>query len=397
MSNETKPPQQPEEASSTVADMREKKNKRKYRETLENLLQEAKSQTDEISKIATKVQSEYVKFKKDIDDSNKNLAEDNKKFVEDKQNCLKIIEAIKTSKSQADNFANKIYDLHTEIFGEGDVADSGKEEVEDNKGLKYDLENAYLDTQTKFKVLKEGFEQLRQEKIDEFSNVLEEHRQRFEDTQKLIESLLPGALSAGLSSAFQQKRADIERMQRGHYTGFIISIIILTGLFCFTFWASASTSTLDVFFFFIFRHLLLASPIFWLAIFFNRKLNLNTRLIEEYTHKETVSKTFEGLSKEIQKVAEDDDSVNQLRQQLLKATMDVNTTNPGKLVKGYDVIDHPVTEVASSLSALSSLFKEINELKKLPGFNLTSVLGVVALAFKQNLPIPSETEPEEEA
>ena len=78
--------------------------------------------------------------------------------------------------------------------------------------------------------------------------------------------------------------------------------------------------------------------------------------------------------------------------------MEVNTTNPGKLVKGYDVIDHPITEITPVLASLSTLFKEINTLKKLPGFNLPSVLSIVGYALNQNKPIvsvlPEESEEE---
>src|SRR5690606_19842365 len=43
-------------------------------------------------------------------------------------------------------------------------------------------------------------------------------------------------------------------------------------------------------------------PMMWFTFAANKKLNLSKRLIEEYTHKEVISKTFEGLSTQIEKL-----------------------------------------------------------------------------------------------
>ena len=75
--------------------------------------------------------------------------ENNKKLADEKQNYTQTINAIKALKSQADVLGNKIRELHENIFGEDETANS--------KGLKHDLENAYQDTQAKLKTLKEDF------------------------------------------------------------------------------------------------------------------------------------------------------------------------------------------------------------------------------------------------
>lgn len=385
MSSEEKLP--PQEQTPKTINPQTKKKRQEYLNTLENLLQSAQAKENEISEIEGKVKEEYASFQKEIEGFRQTLGQTSQQLTNEKQNSAKLVGEIRASKTRTDELADEISDFHTELFGD--------EESEDDKGLKHNLETAYKDIQDGFKALKASFEQFQKDKTEEFSNLLQEHAQRFESTQEKIESLLPGALSAGLSSAFQKKREAIEKTQRIHYLGFIIPIVFLVVIFCSTFWASTNISSFDAFVFFICRNLLIASPILWLAIFFNRRLNLDTRLIEEYTHKETVSKTFEGLSKEIQKL-EEEDSANQLRQLLLQATMEVNTTNPGKLVKGYDTIDHPISEIASTVTALSSLFKGINEMKKLPGFDLAKILGVIAVAFKQNPPASSQTSQKED-
>lgn len=386
MSNPEKP-SKPQAEDTNAINLQSKKKRQAYLEDLKNLSQAANARAKEISETAERVKSEHANFVKDINEFNKASGEANAKITAEVQNCQKLTEAIKSTKVNADKYTDEIYEFHQELFGDDEGGENG--------GLKHDLEKAYQETQDKLKTLQEAFELLRKEKTEEFSNVLQEHTRQFEGVREKIESLLPGALSAGLSSAFQMKREAIEKSQRNHYIGFFVSVAILVLIFGITFWVSMEMTSFDVFFFVICRNMLFASPVLWLAIFFNRRLNLDTRLIEEYTHKETVSKTFEGLSKEIQNIEED--LANELQIQLLQATMDVNTTNPGKLVKGYDAIDHPVTEMAPAIDALSSLFKEINSLKKLPGFNLPSVLSVIALAFSQNqsTPLPDSREESE--
>lgn len=398
MSNTPNPPKKQEEPLNTTS-VNTRKKRQEMLSALGELLEAAKSNADVIAALATQAKDENANARTLIEDCKKAC-------TEGKQSCTTIITSMKASKSQCDAWVDDISDLHANIFG-GEEADSEGSDGDDaeatdsdcEKGLKYELENAYKEIQEGLETLDKNFVQFQAEKNEVFSKTLYEHGQRFEGIRDRIESLLPGALSAGLSSAFQKKRETIETTQKWHYIGFIVSIAILSIIFCVTFFATMNTSTYDVFFFFICRNLLMASPILWLAIFFNRKLNLDTRLIEEYTHKETVSKTFEGLSKEIQKMDEDD-SANQLLQQLLQATMDVNTTNPGKLVKGYDAIDHPITEIAPALTSLSALFKEINALKKLPGFDLSNIMRVVGLALAQNRPIsfpaPAEDDGEEQ-
>ena len=262
-------------APSDTANFSKKKVRQEHAETLEKLLQFAKSKADEMDALSNAVQSEHDNAMELIDEF-KNT------YTEEKQNCIALIAEIKTSKSQAGNLFREIDELHTKIFGvDVTEGDDDEDDAESGSGLKYDLENAYHEINEGFEALSKAFVRFQEEKVAEFSKVLQEHSQRFEDTQKRIDGLLPGALSAGLSSAFQKKRMAIEATQKWHYVGFIASIIALSLMFGITFWTTMNTSSFDTFFFFVCRNLLVASPIFWLAIFLNRRLNLDTRLIEE--------------------------------------------------------------------------------------------------------------------
>jgi len=112
-------------------------------------------------------------------------------------------------------------------------------------------------------------------------------------------------------------------------------------------------------------------PVLWVAYSANRKMNLSKRLIEEYTHKEVLSKTFEGLSKQIQSI-EDADISADLKTRLLYNILEVSSENPGKLISDYNKSDHPLMD---ALDKSVKLTNAIDHLSKIPGMSkLVNVL-----------------------
>ena len=106
----------------------------------------------------------------------------------------------------------------------------------------------------------------------------------------------------------------------------------------------------------------LYTPILWVAYSANKKYKLSKRLIEEYTHKGVLSKTFEGLSKQIQEVGEE--SINkELRTKLLYNLLNVNSENPGKLISDYNKSDHPLMD---ALDKSSKFADSLSKLERLP-------------------------------
>lgn len=106
-------------------------------------------------------------------------------------------------------------------------------------------------------------------------------------------------------------------------------------------------------------------PVLWLAYTTNKSYKLSKRLIEEYTHKGVVSKTFEGLSNQIDEL-EDKAISEELRVKLLFNIVSVNTENPGKLISNYDKSDHPLMD---ALDKSAQLADAVTKLSKIPGFS----------------------------
>ena len=124
MSNPATTPKTQAEPSPTE-NLGKKKNRQKYLDSLETLSQTAKSHTDTISATATKVKDDYATFKQTLDEVNQSFTEDKQIFAAEKQNSVELLEAIKTSQSQANDLSDEISDLHTKIFGD-DSAENSK-------------------------------------------------------------------------------------------------------------------------------------------------------------------------------------------------------------------------------------------------------------------------------
>ncbi|MFA6925331.1 MAG: hypothetical protein WC223_13880 [Bacteroidales bacterium] len=279
---------------------------------------------------------------------------------------------------------NEIEDLYYEVFG---YTDDDKEtgvntEVE---GLKDKLEKSYTEisknlTQTKDDIFKFNEEtkkvyfEFKEEKEKEFKVNLDKWQNDYINIQKQINELLPEALTKGLSSAYYNKRRLEQKTSKTLRLNFNYAIagMILISLIPF----GVSTYTL------IYENIKLAEvvsrlprlvmailplyiPVLWLAYSANKKLNLSKRLIEEYTHKEVLSKTYEGLSKQINSIDNEDVS-SELKIKLLYNVLDVSSENPGKLISDYDKSDHPLMD---ALDKSVKLANAVEKLSKIPGFS----------------------------
>jgi hypothetical protein len=107
-------------------------------------------------------------------------------------------------------------------------------------------------------------------------------------------------------------------------------------------------------------------PVLWLAYSTNKRLNLSKRLIEEYTHKAVLGKTFSGLSNQIDSLPQESLVKDELRTRLLFNILQVSAENPGKLITNYQKSDHPLMEALETSAKLSD---SVDALSKIPGFS----------------------------
>lgn len=200
---------------------------------------------------------------------------------------------------------------------------------------------------------------------------------KVESVTKELEGLLPGGMAMGLSHAYKEKKDSEEVNLASHSESFRKYVFLMLGLAIIPVGISAilmvSGDSLQVVISRAPQIFLAILPIYlpatWLAYTAGKQRNLSKRLIEEYTHKEALGKTFSGLSKQIDDLPDsvDGDIRSDLRSRLLYIMIQVSSENPGKLITDYNKSDHPILDV---LDKSSKLADSIESMSKIPGISL---------------------------
>jgi hypothetical protein len=274
--------------------------------------------------------------------------------------------------------------LYKRVFGEDIQLESG--EIEHIDGQKDELEQTYKQLKASAQTIKSEVDssltnitQMYTETTDklshEFSNLYIDTAKQADTIKQQVLDLLPSAMAAGLSSAYENKKDTEAESLKDFETSFRFAILglILVSLIPFS---------VDVYLLvkgndlvqvikdtpsLILSILPLYFPVLWLAYSTNKKLNLSKRLIEEYTHKSVLGKTFSGLSHQIESLPDHQQKVKEeLRTRLLFNILQVSAENPGKLISNYDKADHPIMDALENSAKLSDAIEAIS---RIPGLS----------------------------
>ena len=257
------------------------------------------------------------------------------------------------------------------------------ETVLGSTGLREQLEKAFDTLKSNFalyhnnakKVFAEkqtGIEKLASDSETRYEKLLKEKEEAYTQLRKQINSLLPSAMTAGLASAYQEKRKQEENERKWAQITFYIAIGMMVVLAFipvgFNAWLFAKEikvieEIIKNFPFTVVLILPLYAPVFWLAYVASKRVNQSKRLIEEYAHKEALSKTFEGLSTQIKQI-EDSGLSGDLSIKLLYNLVKASSENPGELIKGFNKPDNPLLDVVDKAVSLS---ESQNRLFEIPG------------------------------
>jgi len=172
------------------------------------------------------------------------------------------------------------------------------------------------------------------ETISNQESSLKELSKYTEQLKQTIEDLLPGATSAGLASAFKDRKDAFVWPKRIWGTTFIISIIGLLAVAYFD-PVTFKKATIDanyIFQYFLIR-LPFAVPIVWLAIYAGRRHSQALRLEEDYAHKEALSKSFEGYKAQLIDIEESSDE-KEATLNLIERTLEALSLHPGRIYQG---------------------------------------------------------------
>lgn len=279
----------------------------------------------------------------------------------------------------------EIDDLHREIFGYTEESEDGiKIEID---GLKDELEKSYEELAEELTEAQKQVEVLKSDYSTKYQEFEKNHKNKYEQIVEEIKKLLPNALTAGLSSAFSKKKDDeVEasiRLQKRFTIGIILLLVISLLPVMVSIIFLVQNVTLEEVIFRLPRLVLAIIPMYipalWIAYSASKKLNLSKRLIEEYAHKEVLSRTYEGLSNQISNISDPNQS-EELKIRLLTNFLQASSENPGKLISNYETSDHPIME---ALEQSYRLQIAVEKLADIPG--LGKVVSILERGAKRKL------------
>ena len=334
------------------------------------LLQHNKTASDDSTKFAgiAKERSEYASSMCD----NVSELEDNYADTIARMNGLNLEEAetaakrIKDSLSSAQDNKKELDTVMEEVFGYEAEDDTHVDGVRDR------LESTYEKLEKDFKTYRDDVSKSEEEHNERFKKFIDSREGTYKAALKQIETLYSPAMNAGLAGAYEEKITVEVLKIKSHTIAFRAAIggLIATALLPIIFYiyrVSTGLSVQEVLGdagYILLATIPLYLPITWLAYSANKSYKLSNRLIEEYTHKGVVSKTYEGLVNQIENL--DDNSLkNDLKTRLLFNMVSISGENPGKLISDYNKADHPLMD---ALDKSTQLADAVSKLSKLPGF-----------------------------
>lgn len=290
----------------------------------------------------------------------------------------------------------EIDELRDKILGKDMEVDGAIVHVD---GIKDKLERSYSDIDSRVKNLESDIqivtdaihfdhEKQLKKNVERFESLVSKSNARIVEVDNQLKDLLPGAMAAGLSAAYAKKKDDEtdslvkseEKFQKSIFAmaaisgiPLIVDIYLLFGEKIGIIKVIQDTPNL------LLAILPLYLPALWIAVSLNKKINLSKRLIEEYTHKEVLGKTFAGISNQIDTLNSEDGVREELRTRLLFNLLQVSAENPGKLITDYNKSDHPLMSVLDNSKKLSD---SMEALSRIPGLEVITK-GLVTRAAKK--------------
>ncbi|MEJ6123979.1 hypothetical protein MT390_19260 [Vibrio sp. 2-Bac 85] len=269
----------------------------------------------------------------------------------------------------------KVQEYKVELFG----GESSSESI--SSEIKQALSSAELDSETINKSLidvKEKLSNFKSYYTAIFGNKNEEgelegglkseiiarenHLDKFKEQQELrykslndeIDSLLPGATSAGLATAYYDLKVSFNKPIRNYsilFYGSIFCLVLVAlisvtqefGLFYIKF---ADVTDLNKLLSNILHKLPIVLPVLWLTLFASKRRSETLRLQQEYAHKEALAKSYQSFKIQIESLNQEDP---RLMVKLLESAIDAVSKNASDTLDKKHGDKTPVNEGVDGL------------------------------------------------
>lgn len=210
------------------------------------------------------------------------------------------------------------------------------------------------------------------QKIDQMMNNLhkfeQEQQNKYAELNKQIENLLPGATSAGLSSAYSEMRNKFSKNAKFYGIGFYISLFVLfIDIFSIRNILLVENIPLDkgiwISLLVLFGNFAVKIPFIipalWLVIFMSRRRSEAERLSQEYAHKEVLAKSYDSYKQQIDKLSRKDQE--ELLPILMEGMIKAISLNPAETLDKKHQSDSPISEVLKDKNFIDSIMDKLKD------------------------------------
>lgn len=191
----------------------------------------------------------------------------------------------------------------------------------------------------------------RRAELDKFKK---EQEDRYKALNDEIENLLPGATSAGLTTAYSDMKKsfnDTITVNTKIFYGsiaflFLISLVSITNRVYFWGVDWVDISQLSNLWSNLAYKIPLAIPVIWLAFFASKRRSEAQRLQQEYAHKEALAKSFQSYKTQVEQLGQ---ASNELMMHLLKSAIDAIAFNASVTLETKHGDKSPLQDVLDKL------------------------------------------------
>jgi hypothetical protein len=200
-----------------------------------------------------------------------------------------------------------------------------------------------------------GIEDDLNRKIKSLSDFEIKQTARYKALNSQIESLLPGATSAGLATAYREMKDSFDapiKNATGLY-GWSIAILVVASLIFsidsiggeqwikflkFDDWTVVLKGLV--------YKLPFYGPVIWFAYTASKRRSESQRLQQEYAHKEALAKSYDSYKKQLQELDGED---KDMQKEFIRKAIDAIAYNASQTLDGKHGDNHPVTDLAGKL------------------------------------------------
>jgi hypothetical protein len=184
---------------------------------------------------------------------------------------------------------------------------------------------------------------------------LTELTRRSDEQLNTIISLLPGATSAGLASAFDARRQTFlgpsNRWQQ-YFVWSIFALVIVAGTGLLQVYLNADALTYEKLIRLWLARLPIAGALIWLALYASREAALAKRLEEDYGFKAAIAASFQGFQKQMHEIHETVGADSPLAKLCYNTLAEISNP-PGRIYDKHELTVSPSGEVKELVGAVT--------------------------------------------